>query len=101
MEEIFDKIRSHSAMKSISLANVKYLETEKQRDMLTDFKGFNSVIYSTSYIAELCEKEEDVSVNRGYSHVLDTKIPTTLERVWYNKLPHLGMFNQSEFISAE
>lgn len=45
--------------------------------MLTDFKGFNSVIYSTSYIAELCEKEENVSVNRCHSHhvSLTLKLP--------------------------
>ena len=28
--------------------------------MLTDFKGFNSVIYSTSYIAELCKKRKSL-----------------------------------------
>lgn len=44
--------------------------------MLTDFKGFNSVIYSTSYIAKLCEKKENAYVNWGHSHVFDTKIPS-------------------------
>ena len=66
--------------------------------MLTDFKGFNSVIYSTSYIAELCEKEENVPVNRDHSHVFNTKlIPTSLKGCGLITSSHQGMLDQYDF----